>query len=152
MKYLFALLAVLTVTTLASFTNTTAFFDQQVGHDLFYQSFAGYEDVDWYYPDKSAAVYYSLYQGFNLKWEDKSVPIIIWLQGGPGGPSQFGCFNELGPLFIKGDKNNLKPVENSWSWNNFGHLLCIDQPIGVGFSYNNNTKKVDNTRDATNHF
>lgn len=26
--------------------------------------------------------------------------------------------------------------------------MCVDQPVGVGFSYNNNTKKVNNTRDA----
>lgn len=30
--------------------------------------------------------------------------------------------------------------------------MCVDQPAGVGFSYNNNTKKVDNTQDAAKHF
>jgi len=80
------------------------------------------------------------------------VPLIIWLQGGPGAPSQFGCFNEVGPIFIDGKKGNLKATENPWGWNFFGHLMCVDQPVGVGFSYNNNTKKVDNSKDAANHF
>jgi len=30
--------------------------------------------------------------------------------------------------------------------------MCVDQPVGVGFSYNNDTKKVNNTKDAANHF
>jgi len=46
-------------------------------------------------------MYYSIFQGHSEKWNDPSVPLIIWLQGGPGGASQFGCFNEIGPLFIK---------------------------------------------------
>ena len=87
-----------------------------------------------------------------LNWEDKTVPLIIWLQGGPGGPSQFGCFNELGPISIEGKKGNQYPVENPWPWNSFGHLLCVDQPIGVGFSYNNNTDKVKDSRTAAIHF
>jgi carboxypeptidase C (cathepsin A) len=28
----------------------------------------------------------------------------------------------------------------------------VDQPVGVGFSFNNNSKKVDNSRDAADHF
>ena len=110
MKYLFVLWVCLLTGALTSFTNTTNFFNDKSGRSLFFQSYSGYEDVDWYYPDKSAAVYYALWQGFNLKWEDKSVPIIIWLQGGPGGSSQFGCFNELGPLFIEGKRGNQHPV------------------------------------------
>jgi carboxypeptidase C (cathepsin A) len=97
-------------------------------------------------------MYYSLWQGFGIPWEDKTVPLIIWLQGGPGASSQFGCFNEVGPIYIEGKKGSYKVTENPWSWNFFGHLICIDQPVGVGFSYNNNTDKVNNTRDAANHF
>ena len=97
-------------------------------------------------------MYYSLWQGFGIPWEDKDVPLIIWLQGGPGASSQFGCFNEVGPIYIEGKKGSYKATENPWSWNFFGHIMCIDQPVGVGFSYNNDTSKVTNTRDAANHF
>lgn len=135
-----------------SFTNTTDFYNDKSGSKLYYQSFAGYEDVDWYYPKGTASIYYSFWQGFTLPLADKSIPLIIWLQGGPGAPSQFGCFNEIGPLYIQGKKGSQKPIENPWSWNSFGHIMCVDQPVGVGFSFNNNSKKVDNTRDATSHF
>ena len=30
--------------------------------------------------------------------------------------------------------------------------MCVDQPIGVGFSYNNGTDKVNNSRTAADHF
>lgn len=33
-----------------------------------------------------------------------------------------------------------------------GHLLCVDQPVGVGFSFNKGTNKVDNTPIAAKHF
>lgn len=98
MKYLFRLAIVTLITFLIvpthnSFTNTTNFFNSEVNTTLPYQMFSGYEDIDWYYPKGSASMYYSLWTGFNMPIEDKTIPIIIWLQGGPGAASQFGCFN-----------------------------------------------------------
>lgn len=158
MKYLFKL-AALTLLALsilqvsASITNTTGFWNSEFvpPQKLDYESYTGFEDVDWYFPKSSASIYYSLWQGYTLPWEDKTVPLIIWLQGGPGAPSQFGCFNLVGPLYIEGKNGSFKVTENPWSWNIHGHVMCIDQPMGVGFSYNNNTNRINNTRDSTNH-
>jgi len=58
------------------------------------------------------------------------VPLIIWLQGGPGGSSQFGAFTEMGPIRII----NGKPKLFAYSWSLLGHMLFIDQPLNVGFS------------------
>lgn len=73
--------------------NTTDFFRLKVGHDLSFETYSGYEDINWYISNQTASMYYSLWQGQYLNWEDHSVPVIIWLQGGPGAASQFGCFN-----------------------------------------------------------
>ncbi len=39
-------------------------------------------------------MYYSLFgsMGSDVKTENARIPLIIWLQGGPGGSSQFGAF------------------------------------------------------------
>ncbi|XP_012228327.1 retinoid-inducible serine carboxypeptidase-like [Linepithema humile] len=56
-------------------------------------------------------------------------PLIIWLQGGPGGSSTaYGNFEELGPL-----DTNLNPRNYTWVKNY--NVLFIDNPVGTGFSY-----------------
>jgi carboxypeptidase C (cathepsin A) len=47
-------------------------------------------------------MFYQLFStmGHDVKDPSPSVPLIIWLQGGPGASSQFGAFTELGPIRI----------------------------------------------------
>ncbi|XP_058066987.1 retinoid-inducible serine carboxypeptidase-like [Anopheles bellator] len=56
-------------------------------------------------------------------------PLLIWLQGGPGGSSTgYGNFEEIGPL----DRSlNHRPH----AWVNDYNVLFIDSPVGSGFSY-----------------
>ena len=57
-------------------------------------------------------------------------PIIIWLQGGPGGSSQFGAFTELGPIRITN-----RTFQSPYDWNILGHNIFFKQLLTVGFSY-----------------
>lgn len=93
MKSILIFSVILGLTLCSSLKNTTAFFNKELNATMSGQSYSGYEDIDWYFQNKSASIYYSLWQGDYLSWQDHTVPLIIWLQGGPGGPSQFGCFN-----------------------------------------------------------
>lgn len=44
-------------------------------------------------------------------------PILIWLNGGPGSPSQLGNMMELGPVFIKpGQLSPYELVRNNYTW------------------------------------
>ncbi|KAG8290774.1 hypothetical protein J6590_076464 [Homalodisca vitripennis] len=62
-------------------------------------------------------------------WED--APLILWLQGGPGAPSLYGLFEELGPF--ESFETGLR--KRKYSWNNENNLLFIDQPVGTGYSF-----------------
>lgn len=85
-------------------------------------------------------MFYQLFgvYGTDLKLPN-DMPIILWLQGGPGASSQFGAYTEVGPVKIK--KGNLS--ENNWSWNLQAHLLFVDSPLNVGFSYSDKDRKGD---------
>eukprot|EP00850_Spirogloea_muscicola_P023777 SM000387S14694 [mRNA] locus=s387:8224:11880:- [translate_table: standard] len=56
-------------------------------------------------------------------------PVILWLQGGPGASGVgYGNFIEIGPLRI-----DLSPRPATWL--SAAHLLFVDNPVGVGYSY-----------------
>ncbi|KAF7330010.1 Carboxypeptidase [Mycena kentingensis (nom. inval.)] len=61
-------------------------------------------------------------------------PVILWLQGGPGDSSAVGLLAELGPCSIAFEGNATRP--NPYSWTNHANVIFLDQPVGVGFSYN----------------
>lgn len=44
-----------------------------------------------------------------------------------------------------------KGVENWFSWNNLGHVLCVDQPLNVGFSKGASANVTD-SNTAASHF
>ncbi|KAK2832760.1 hypothetical protein Q5P01_016649 [Channa striata] len=59
----------------------------------------------------------------------KDLPLVMWLQGGPGGSgSGFGNFEEIGPL-----NRDLEPRKTSWV--QAASVLFVDNPVGTGFSY-----------------
>lgn len=59
---------------------------------------------------------------------------MLWLQGGPGASSTgFGNFAEIGPLDI-----DLKNRTDNWV--GYTNVLFVDNPVGAGFSYVNDTK------------
>ena len=76
-----------------------------------------------------AHMFWWLYGGQTTAKERLKFPLVIWLQGGPGGSGcGFGNFEEIGPLDV-----NLKPRNTTWLKK--ANLLFIDNPVGTGYSY-----------------
>ncbi|UNI19021.1 hypothetical protein JDV02_005240 [Purpureocillium takamizusanense] len=66
---------------------------------------------------------------FESRHDPSNDPVIIWMNGGPGGSSMYGLFNDLGPCILDGTNLSTNP----WAWNNNASLIFLDQPAGVGF-------------------
>jgi len=64
---------------------------------------------------------------------DKSIPLIIWLTGGPGCSSSLALLTENGPCSVNPTGDDT--IVNPYSWIESAHMLWLDQPAGVGFSY-----------------
>ena len=111
----------------------------------------GYEEINWYYPAGKSGMFYNMFTayGHNPIDPDSRIPLILWLQGGPGASSQFGAFTENGPIKITQDKIS----QISYPWNIIGHTVFIDQPLNVGFSYSNEQPRrlVNSARQAAEH-
>ena len=62
----------------------------------------------------------------------KDVPLLLWLNGGPGASSLTGLLIEkLGPQMIT---DNATIADNPDHITKTHHLLVIDNPVGSGFS------------------
>lgn len=82
---------------------------------------------------KDAHMFWWLYYATSSHKNFSELPLIMWLQGGPGGSSTgFGNFEEIGPL-----DRNLQPRNTTWLQS--ASLLFVDNPVGAGFSYVNKT-------------
>ncbi|XP_051490578.1 retinoid-inducible serine carboxypeptidase [Apus apus] len=76
-----------------------------------------------------AHMFWWLYYADNPAKDFTELPLILWLQGGPGASScGYGNFEEIGPL----DKE-LKPRNTTWL--QAASILFVDNPVGTGFSY-----------------
>lgn len=90
--------------------------------------YAGHIPID---IERNANLFYWLFEA-TTKDAESEAPIIIWLNGGPGCSSLIGQFLEVGPLSLNHDGQvEVRPE----GWNQLGHLLFIDQPVGTGYSY-----------------
>lgn len=67
-------------------------------------------------------------------------PVVVWNQGGPGGPSLFGAFVEQGPFRVSDERmrafKDIPKLEyNEHGWQKFANVLFITSPAPVGYSY-----------------
>lgn len=76
-----------------------------------------------------AHMFWWLYYADSPSAQYTDLPLVMWLQGGPGGSGTgFGNFEEIGPL-----DGDLQPRDTTWVQS--ASVLFVDNPVGTGFSY-----------------
>lgn len=107
-----------------------------------FEHYSGYINVD----DESQK---SLFYWFFEAAEDPaSKPLVLWLNGGPGCSSiAYGLAEEIGPFHVNPDGKSL--YLNPYSWNQAANILFLDSPVGVGFSFSNNSNDLLNNGDKS---
>ncbi|XP_062925601.1 probable serine carboxypeptidase CPVL isoform X2 [Mobula hypostoma] len=73
---------------------------------------------------------------FPAQTRPENAPVLLWLQGGPGGSSMFGLFVEHGPYVVT---KNMTLEARKFSWTSKYSMLYIDNPVGTGFSFTDKT-------------
>ncbi|TKY67751.1 Serine carboxypeptidase 35 [Spatholobus suberectus] len=104
-----------------------------------FRHYAGYVKLR---PHEEKALFYWF---FEAQEAPSQKPLVLWLNGGPGCSSvAYGAARELGPFLVE-DKERLKL--NKFSWNKVANIIFLEAPVGVGFSYTNNSKDLHELGD-----
>ncbi|MFH4981292.1 hypothetical protein AB6A40_008001 [Gnathostoma spinigerum] len=72
------------------------------------------------------------YMLFASQSKGDNVPLLLWLNGGPGCSSLVGAFAEIGPFLVNKDGSL---YQNAYAFNRKADLLFLETPNGTGFSY-----------------
>lgn len=80
--------------------------------------------------------------------EPRQKPLLLWLQGGPGKSSLFGQFLENGPLGINASGGLY--YRHHTLVQQF-HVIYLDQPVGSGFSFDEEEEYPSTLEEATTH-
>lgn len=95
----------------------------------------------------------------DFEGEETEIPLVVWLNGGPGCSSMDGLWIENGPLRLKRTTNNHTEDDgwtiriNSHSWHRApAWLLYVDQPVGTGLSFTKKKKYCRNDREVNEDF
>uniref|UniRef100_A0A5B7A9P3 Carboxypeptidase n=1 Tax=Davidia involucrata TaxID=16924 RepID=A0A5B7A9P3_DAVIN len=105
-----------------------------------FAQYGGYVTVD---ESAGRALYYYFAEAQHSK---QSLPLLLWLNGGPGCSSlAYGAMQELGPFRVHSDGKTL--YKNKFAWNHAANVLFLESPAGVGFSYSNKTSDYEKGGD-----
>uniref|UniRef100_A0A8C5CSD3 Carboxypeptidase vitellogenic like n=2 Tax=Gadus morhua TaxID=8049 RepID=A0A8C5CSD3_GADMO len=102
------------------------------------KSYAGYLTVNKKY---NSNLYFWF---FPAKERPETAPVLLWLQGGPGGTSMFGLFVEHGPYLVN---KNMTASFRDYPWTSRYSVVYIDNPVGTGFSFTDDDKGFAQNQD-----
>ena len=96
-----------------------------------YKPITGYIDI---YEEEGNSMFYWLSPA---RENPDTAPVVIWMEGGPGGSGVASLFWFLGPLQVKNyPVEDKKATIRTISWNQKANVIFPDYPLGTGFSTN----------------
>ena len=88
--------------------------------------------------------------------DNNDVPLLIWLNGGPGCSSMDGLFLENGPFRLQLNETTQQyqlNTDDHYSWHKLpAYTLYIDQPVGTGLSFTTNRQYPSNDAELSTDF
>lgn len=106
-----------------------------------FKSYAGYVQVD---AASDRNLFYFFAESQN---GDPNAPVTLWQTGGPGCSSLIAMLSEQGPYRVNASDPS-KLTLDDYSWNMQSHVLWVESPAGVGFSYSKNPSDYINVNDT----
>jgi len=107
-------------------------------------------------PDEDKYLFYWYFLANTTKTGDKhradsDIPLVLWLNGGPGCSSTDGLFIENGPLkFVQTASSwELQLRESSWH-KSPAYIVYLDQPVATGLSFTTNPEKQPKNDEEVN--
>lgn len=77
-----------------------------------------------------------------------TAPVVLWMNGGPGCSSLDGFIYEHGPFRVNtSDPKRLQRFDHSWS--KLANVVYLEAPVGVGFSYSDDSDDYERDDDNT---
>jgi len=84
---------------------------------------------------------------------DEDIPLVVWLNGGPGCSSMIGLFLENGPFRLQDSSGGFRLVSHEYSWHKMpAYMLYVDQPAGTGLSISLKQDYDGNDQKLSEHF
>ena len=99
-------------------------------------------------------IFYWLFEPDNVaNAREEDIPLILWINGGPGCSSMDGLWLENGPLRLKNAGNKWVIDVNEHSWNNApAWTVYVDQPVGTGLSFTRKQTYCNNDFEVNRDF
>ena len=110
----------------------------------YFKSYSGFADVD------AGSLFYWYFEP-NVSMNVEELPLILWLQGGPGASSMMGTFFELGPVSLSSDGESLLPRRWNETWISQVPVVFVDSPVGTGWSFAKQNDSYAKSQDDVAH-
>mmetsp|Transcript_19140 Transcript_19140/g.53721 ORF Transcript_19140/g.53721 Transcript_19140/m.53721 type:complete len:506 (+) Transcript_19140:47-1564(+) len=111
---------------LGPFPLTSTSFPDYTGPAFNFNAYSGYITVD------EPGQRNNFYMHFTAVEDPENAPLVFWTNGGPGCSGLLGLFSEHGPFRANADGTlSLADI----SWNKVANMVYMEQPCGVGFSF-----------------